>query len=245
MNRLTAYADNQSPNAATLRLRELAALTPQELDILQGLSQTARNYPAQTELCLAGRVQSPVFLLAGWACYKRILGDGRRQIIRFILPGDAVGSLVQPAMPGSSYGWALTSVVVADARPLLRATDEAGAPLAGFAEALAAAARAEEEGLYNQIVRLGRQTAYERLIHLILELHERLQRVGLVEGNTFAMPLTQEMLADALGLSVVHVNRTLQQVRRDKLLEFRTGRVTLHQPELMRSLADWVAPMAE
>ena len=124
----------------------------------------------------------------------------------------------------------------------METTDEVGVPLAGFAEALAATARAEEAGLCDQVVRLGRQTAYERLVHLILELYERLQKVGLVDGDSFSIPLTQELLADALGLSVVHINRTLQQVRRDKLLEMQSGRVTLLQPDRMRLLADWADP---
>ena len=62
----------------------------------------------------------------------------------------------------------------------------------------------------------------------------------MVEGDGFSVPLTQEVFADALGLSVVHINRTLQQVRRDKLLEMRGGRIIIHQLGAMRRLADWI-----
>ena len=102
--------------------------------------------------------------------------------------------------------------------------------------------QADEGNLCDQIVRLGRQTAYERLLHLVLEFHHRLQAVGMVNGYSFAFPLTQEVLADALGLSVVHINRTLQQVRRDRLLDMRGGQVTLRQIDLMRAMADWAPP---
>jgi biotin operon repressor len=68
----------------------------------------------------------------------------------------------------------------------------------------------------------------------MLELHERLGRVGLAEDDRFAMPLTQEALADVLGFSVVHVNRTIQQLRRDDLLDVRNGMV-LMQRERLRS----------
>jgi CRP-like cAMP-binding protein len=91
---------------------------------------------------------------------------------------------------------------------------------------------------------LGRQTAYERLVHLVLEFYGRLQAIGMVDGDSFALPLTQDILADALGLSVVHINRTLQQVRRDRLLDMRGGQVTLRQLDLMRAMADWVVPVA-
>ena len=243
MNRAqTAYVDSRQENPALLRLSSLARMAPAEMDILRDLPQTARHHPAQSELCVEGRVQAPLMLLAGWACHQRILGDGRRQIVRFLLPGDAVGSLGRPSLPATSTALALTPVVVADARPLIRSTDEAGAPLPGLAEAITMICHADEINLRDQVVRLGRQTAYERLVHLVLEFHHRLQAIGMVDGDSFSLPLTQEILADALGLSVVHINRTLQQVRRDRLLDMRGGQVTLRQLDLMRAMADWVAP---
>ncbi len=243
MNRpIAAFGDSRSDNAVGMRIAGLVRLSSLEMETVRDLSQSARHYPAQAELCIEGRVQAPMVLLAGWACHQRILGDGRRQIVRFLLPGDAIGSLSRPSLPASSGALALTPVVVADARPLIRATDEAGAPLQGLMEAIALMSHADEVNLRDQVVRLGRQTAYERLVHLILEFHHRLRAIGMVEGDSFALPLTQEILADALGLSVVHINRTLQQVRRDRLLDLRGGQVTLRQVDLMRSMADWAAP---
>ena len=243
MNRpLAATGDPRQDNAVMLRLSGLAKLSVTETDILRDLWQTARHYPAQAEVCVEGRVQAPVMLLSGWACYQRILGDGRRQIVRFLLPGDAIGSLSLPALPASSAALALTPVIVSDARILTRPMDENGTPLTGLAEAVARVSHADDVNLRDQIVRLGRQTAYERLVHLVLEFHHRLKAIGMVDGHSFSLPLTQEILADALGLSVVHINRTLQQVRRDRLLDMRGGQVTLRQVDLMRAMADWVAP---
>ena len=76
----------------------------------------------------------------------------------------------------------------------------------------------------------------------MLELHGRLGRVGLAEDDRFAMPLTQEALADVLGFSVVHVNRTVQQLRRDRLLDVRNGVVVLTQREQLQELANWTPP---
>ena len=86
-------------------------------------------------------------------------------------------------------------------------------------------------------MRLGRQTPVERLAHLMLELDERLGRVGLVVESCFAMPLASEVLADVLGCSVVHVNRAIQQLRRDGLLDMRDGTVTLLQRERLQAMA--------
>ena len=244
MNYIAAHADTRSLNAVTLQMAHLAQLSQRETEILQDLPQAARHHPSQTKLCSAGRIQFPLMLLSGWACYYRTLRSGERQIIRFILPGDAIGSLAHPSMPAITAALALTPVVVADARPLLRATDEVGASWTGLAEALAATTHIEEASLYDQVVRLGRQTSYERLLHLTLELHDRLRLVGLVDGDSFLLPLTQQILADALGLSVVHLNRMLQQARQDKLLELRRDRVTLLHLDRMRVLADWAQPMS-
>ena len=244
MIRATVVTDLPSPNAVVLRMGRLAPLSPCEADILRDLPRQARAYPAHSELCQEQRVQPPLMLLSGWACYQRILGDGRRQILRFILPGDAVGSLAHPALPPSSTAVALTPVVVADARPLLRPSDAAGSQLAGLAEATAMMSHVDEINLRDHVVRLGRQTAYERLVHLILELHGRLQAIDMVDGDSFSVPLTQDIFADALGLSVVHINRTLQQVRRDRLLDMRGGRITIHKLDAMRSVADWAGSMA-
>ncbi len=244
MIRTVVGTDLPSPNATILRMGGLAPLSSCEADILRDLPRQARIHPAQTELCREHQVQPPLVLLSGWACCQRILGDGRRQILRFVLPGDAIGSLAQPVLPASSTTVALTQVVVADARPLLRPSDAAGAPWAGLTKAIAMMSHVDEIILRDQVVRLGRQTAYERLIHLILELHGRLQAIDMIDGNSFSVPLTQDILADALGLSVVHINRTLQQVRRDRLLDMRGGRITIHQMDAMRRVADWVGSIA-
>ena len=244
MNRtLTTFTDPRPDNAVTIRLSRLAKLSPAEMDILRDLGQSSRHALAQAELGVEGRVQAPTILLAGWACHQRILGDGRRQIVRFLLPGDVVGSLTRPTLPATSTAMALTSVVLADARPLTKTIGDDGAPLNGLADAVDAMAHADEINLRDQVVRLGRQTAYERLVHLVLEFHHRLEAIGMVDGDSFSIPLTQEILADALGLSVVHINRTLQQVRRDRLLDMRGGQVTLRQPDLMRAMADWAPPV--
>ena len=232
-------------NALAVRMAGLAILTGDEVDLLRELAAAGRGRPAQTELCLEGRPQSPQVLLTGWACYQRVLGDGRRQIVGFILPGDVIGPVLRHSLPAPCSALALTPVVVADARPLMQGADTASSTTPGLFSALQQMAYAEDVRLRDHVVRLGRQTAYERVVHLMLEFRSRLDAIGQVVEDGFALPLTQEMLADALGLSVVHINRTLQQIRRDRLLDLRSGQVVLRQVELMKAMADWAPPVGK
>jgi CRP-like cAMP-binding protein len=86
-------------------------------------------------------------------------------------------------------------------------------------------------------VNLGRRDALERVAHIICELFERLQVVGLVDGNSFAFPVTQMDLADATGLSTVHLNRTLQELRSAGLITLRDRSLTIRDPQALRNTA--------
>jgi len=171
-----------------------------------------------------------IVVVSGWVSETRILQDGRRQIFSFLLPGD-VAAVGQASNIGNRGLVALTNVEIADADAL--GAVEAGRPGAWLSDA----ARRREERLFEQIVRIGRLSARERVVNLLLELYDRLDAIGLVKEQTFRIPLTQEVFADALGLSVVHINRTLQQLRRDGMLTMGRGTVTLHQRQKLASFA--------
>ena len=239
--RLNVAALRHERNGLINRLSSLAPLSPTELRLIEELCNTARSYPARSELLSAGSVQAPQLLLSGWACYHRLLGDGRRQIVSFILPGDAIGSMLNSGLPATCTVIALTSVATIDAKSLAAAAEDRQVP-SGLSHLVRVMAARDEQGLRDHVVRLGRQTAYERMVHLLLDFHDRLSAAGRSDHDSFSLPLTQETLADALGLSVVHVNRTLQQIRRDGLLELRSGSVTLLQPDRMAVVADWRSP---
>jgi CRP-like cAMP-binding protein len=181
------------------------------------------------------------FLISGWAARVRWLADGRRQILGFLLPGDGIGLCLRPHPLALATTVALTPLMTMDAEPVMRAV--AGpSPVEDLAAAIQIASSMDEAALLNQVVRLGRQTAYERMCHLLLELYGRLSDVGLAEEQTFPLPLTQELMADALGLSIVHVNRILQQLRREGLLDLRLGRASLLDIEQLRDIAGYERP---
>jgi len=93
----------------------------------------------------------------------------------------------------------------------------------------------------NQLLRLGCHNAYQRVAHFLLELHDRLSMVGLVTDGAFVFPLTQEMLADALGLSVVHVNRIMKQLREADFAHIKNGCLHLRHRRRLCALSEYVS----
>lgn len=219
------------------RLRSLATVSDGEEALVRSLADRRERYAPGEELIGEGRAQRlPRFLVAGWAARQRVLPDGRRQIFSLILPGDSLGVASRNAPPAPWAIVALTALETVDAEPALEAALDGRAP--GVARAISAAALDEERLLLDHMVRLGQQTAYERVAHFLLELQRRLQIAGLGDSQRFPLPLTQEILADALGLSIVHVNRTLQQLRRERLIELRSGVAILLQPQALSDIAN-------
>jgi CRP-like cAMP-binding protein len=221
------------------RLRALSVLSDTEQALLRGLGDRRERHASGDELIAEGAPSSARrFVLSGWASRQRVLPDGRRQIFSFLLPGDVI-ALGRRAGPELCSVVALTALETVDAEPALQAAQSGRAP--GLARAVAAMEAREQALLLDHMVRLGRQTAYERVAHCLLELQRRLEIVGLGDSQRFPLPLTQEILADALGLSIVHVNRTLQQLRRERLIELRSGVAILLQPEMLAAIADYRA----
>jgi CRP-like cAMP-binding protein len=218
------------------RLRSFATLSDAEGALVRSLGERRfRHMPGEELIGQGEPARRPRMILAGWAACQRVLPDGRRQIFRFLLPGDALGAASGSPRESVWSVAAMTALETIDAEPALEAAEAGRAP--GLAQAFAAIATQDDELLIDHMVRLGQQTAYERVTHFLLELQRRLQVVGLGDAQRFPLPLTQEMLADALGLSIVHVNRTLQQLRRDGLIELRSGVAILLDPDALAAIA--------
>ena len=205
---------------AAVRLAGLASLDAAELDALeQAIAASATDRP-RAELLREGHpIPASLLIVEGWAARVRILSDGRRQFLSFLLPGELIG-MCQHKRP-----LAVSTVIAITPLTTCRVPDRAHHP--ELSQAYGVSHALEEAYLLAQITRLGRLSALERLGDLMLELHERLSLAGLVRGGTFEMPLTQEMLADVLGLTPVHINRMVQQARREGWLEWRARRVTI------------------
>lgn len=163
-----------------------------------------------------------MIILSGWAARIRQLKDGRRQIMSFLLPGDLIGNCPHDMPVAVSSVVSLTPLHYCAAPP----TKDSRA----LQQAFAISSAIEEAHLLNQITRLGRLTAEERIIDLFLELYERLSLCGLADHGQIVFPLTQEVLADATGLTQVHVNRTLQALRKQGDITLNTGSLTILDP---------------
>lgn len=214
-------------------VRLLARLSPLGEDDLAMLCEAAgdlRQVISRKEIEREGTpVKYPRLLLRGWAARVRQLADGRRQLLSFVLPGDLIGLCAQPRP------LAVTTVIaLSDVAWCIAPSPGASAQLA---DAYATGLALEEAYRLAQICRLGRLNAQERMGDLLLELLERLSLAGLADENGFDLPLTQEMLADALGLTPVHINRTLQQMRRAGDIDWKGGRLTIHDPATLAAKA--------
>jgi CRP-like cAMP-binding protein len=227
---LSASAQKAIERAYVRRLKGFSALSDSDVAALEARLGRIESYPAGKDLDL--RVAQPMFLLSGWACLAHSLRDGRRQIIAFVLPGDGVGFDLLTRSQRSIEMLALTPLKVCHALPGSLSLSER------MNVAFAGAAAAQQTRLIDHLVRLGRQTAYERMAHLLLELHARLTEIGEARGDSFNLPVKQEVLADALGLSLVHVNRTLQQMRRDRLVDMRGAQMTFLDRGALEAAAD-------
>ncbi|RAK58129.1 Crp/Fnr family transcriptional regulator [Phenylobacterium deserti] len=214
------------------RLNRFGLIAP---TVLSALRQAAErpDWREVGEPLVAGVSGGARVILSGWAGEELQLPDGGRQICRILIPGDVVG-LPRSRARAACAITALTPVSLADGSEVFGAGYEQDPTL----RAAAAAFQEEAEAaLLNHLLRLGRLNALQRTAHLFLELHERLAAAGLTQGARCPMPLTQEVLADVLGLSVVHVNRTLQTLKRERLVSTRRGSLEMLRLDALGELA--------
>ncbi len=217
-------------------MSQIIDLTREESAALAAISTRGTRVARGADIILQGEVDECAFLIHdGWALRHRQLADGRRQVLHFLVPGDWAG-LTALMFPESDHAvTAVTDAVVAtlslrDLSALFQSHPRLGL-------AIYWTAAQEEAMIAEHLVNVGRRTAYERLGNLFLELLFRLQVVGHADHRAFDFPVNQAVLADALGLSQVHVNRTLQRLRKDGFVAVSDRRVViLNQAGLEQAL---------
>lgn len=171
----------------------------------------------------------------GWAARYRILPNGSRQITALLIPGDFC-DLHVTVLAAMDHGiTAITECRVACVDP--ETLDRLIADRPAIARAMWRSTLVDEAVLREWIVNVGRRTALEPIAHLLSELHLRMRIVGLVDGDCFHLPLTQEELGDATGLTAVHVNRTLGELRSRGLIEHGERKLTVVDVAHLRRLA--------
>ena len=181
--------------------------------------------PRSNVLCQGDVPRLAHILLDGHTCRYRLLSDGRRQITAILMPGDICDlEAVMRGRADYSVG-ALTRCVLGEI-PTERVAISAGSD-PEMTQALWRRLLRDQAIAREWLVGMGQRTALERVAYLLCELRFRLEGVGMASGAEFEMPLTQVELADALGLSPVHINRTLRELRTTGLIRLATGTLTI------------------
>jgi CRP-like cAMP-binding protein len=220
------------------KLGAFVALSEEDLDMLDRLHKRRRSFVAGVDLVHQGQVGQSAYILAkGWVCSYKLLPNGNRQIVDFQIPGDFLG-LRSVLFRTADHN--IEPVTMVEASEVI-ITDllDAFARTPRLATAVLWAASRDEAMVVEHLVGIGRRNALERMAHYLLEFGARLKLVGLGTNEGYSCPLSQYMLADALGLSAVHVNRVLRQLREMSLLTFHRGRVTIHDFDGLVALADF------
>lgn len=219
------------------KLEAFAKLSPSDRAALERLTaKSQREIAARRDLVREGDKPRSVFLLLdGWACRYKTLPDGRRQIVAFFVPGDLCDLQVFVLREMDHNVGAITTLKVAEVP-----REEFEALLETHPQVMRALWREEQVTLAVQrewTLNVGQRTAMERISHLFCELFLRLGAVGMTRGESCDFPLTQVDIADATGLTAVHVNRTLQELRRTGLIELQGRRLTIPDMDGLRSVA--------
>lgn len=218
------------------RLRARDRVSAEEEEAIRSLVSEVREYPADYLAIPADKpLEFSTLLLSGLMCRYKDLPSGVRQVTELHVPGDFADLHSFTLKRLDHHVGTLTrcQVGLVPHDRLLRMTEEMPhlTRLYWFSTNLDAAIHREWE------VSLGRRSALERMAHLFCEMEIRLEVVGLSNGGRFDLQLTQEELAECLGITSVHVNRTLQQLREDEVVEFRSGQVTIHDREQLHRIA--------
>ena len=211
--------DMQSISVLVRKLSTLGPLTDAERTLLDGFTVHVREIGRDRDLVREGdRPTHCILLLAGFACRYRTLADGRRQIVSFHIPGDFLDlqGFLLARLDHSIAALTPSKIAVIPHTVITEMIEHPNLTRLLWRDTVIDGAIHRE-----WVVNLGRRTAYQRIAHVLCELVTRLQAIGLATKGACDLPLTQGELADATGLSTVHVNRVIQELRRDGLIELR------------------------
>jgi CRP/FNR family transcriptional regulator len=229
------------PQCNACGLRRTGAFMPvnaEELKFIEAFRTGTTAVKAGGTILYEQKPNGKLFTLySGWAFRYKTLSDGRRQILNFLLPGDFIG-LQQKFADGPMHGIEAvtdTSLCVFPRErlwELFRNFPNLGYDITWLA--------AREEGMVDDhLLTAGRRNATERVAMLLMHLFRRLERVGMAEGGMVEFPINQQHIADTLGLSLVHTNKTLRRLRQLGLHEIQDGKLRLLNTRALERIADY------
>ena len=223
------------PCALVKKLGAYVDLTGEEIAVLEKASARPQPVEARSDVIREGDAPSDVHLVtSGLACRYKILDDGRRQIVAFLIPGDFcdMNVFILSRMDHAIAAISPVRMVWLPREQMLALMQHPG-----ISRAMWFATLVDEAVLREWVANIGQRSAEHRLAHLFCELSLRMRSVGLTDGNTFEFPATQTDLADALGLSTVHSNRSLMSLKAAGLAIFKHKRITIPDMKRLKSIS--------
>lgn len=234
-------------HCADCRLRTAGGVKPvsaQELAFIEAFRSGTNDVAAGATIISEQHPGGKLYTLySGWAFRYKTLSDGRRQILNFLLPGDFIG-LQQEFSDGPMHGVEAITPVSLCIFPQERLFELFRQyPSLGFGLTWLSA---REEGLVDEnLLTAGRRNASERVAMLLMHLFRRLERIGLArkdadgQGASVDFPINQQHIADTLGLSLVHTNKTMRRLHKLGLHEVVDGRLRLRNTKALERIADY------
>ncbi|MDA9511273.1 Crp/Fnr family transcriptional regulator [Bradyrhizobium sp. CCBAU 11386] len=224
--------------ALVRRLRISSGISEEDVREIEALPIAVRQYPAETPVVSDGeRATECCLIVEGFCARSKTIASGKRQILSLHIPGEIpdLMSLFLHVMDHelSTLTPCTLGFISHDTLRRLHQRRPVVAEMF-WRDTLIDAAMFRE-----WIVNVGQRPAPARLAHVMIELRERLRVIGRVDDCNFEMPLTQEQIGEALGITAVHANRVIKQLRQDGIVEFQRGRVTVLDEARFLELADF------
>jgi CRP-like cAMP-binding protein len=218
------------------KLCGFATLDDEDVRLLAAASFRSRQFAARHDLIREGDRPGPVFImLEGWACRYKVLPSGARQVLAFLMPGDAcdlhIGLLAE-------MDHSIQTITPARVATIERVDmDALMERRPGIARAMYISQLIDEGTMRAWITSMGRRTSTERVAHLMCELYLRARNIGLTAEDSLSLPLSQILLADALGMTAVHINRVLKELRLQGAMALRRGSLDIIDPDMIVRIA--------
>jgi CRP-like cAMP-binding protein len=218
------------------KLRGFGHLNDEDVAALKAVTSKPRKVVARRDLIREGDRPGPVFvILEGWACRYKILPNGTRQVLAFLMPGDScdlhIGLLAEMDHSIQTITPALVATI--DRAEM----DEIMDRHPRIAKAMYVAQLVDEGTMRAWITSMGRRASIERVAHLMCELYLRARNIGLTDQPELALPLSQLLLADSLGMTPVHLNRILKELRVSGAMILKRGSLLVADPGKLIQIA--------
>ena len=240
MPKTIEYAHDGNVSPPLRRLGQSVMLSTNEIEFFESMQHNRVTYAKNEAMIEEGNEFRCCFaILSGWAISYRVTMSGRRQILSVHLPGDFIGLHINFHRRAIYTVSALTNVEVAMIEPMRLIEIHQKYPV--LAAGLDWSAVRASNILSEHNISLGARTAEERILHFYLEIWCRLMLVGEASSDGFDMRMTQEQVANALGLSIVHVNKKLKSLCKQGLLEIKGRRVAVPDVAKAIRMADFDA----